>query len=117
MPSGHHPIALVLPYALALAVASRIVMAITKSRVWLASVSRFTVARSGAERVSPRQRPDHSFAGAMETTMNKTNDVQPTRELTEAEVDAVSGGWLAFQPSAEAIAAIGKALKTMAQNQ
>ena len=49
--------------------------------------------------------------------MNKSNDVESTRELTEAEVDAVSGGWFAFQPSAEAIAAIGKALKTMAQNQ
>jgi hypothetical protein len=53
----------------------------------------------------------------METTMNKTNDVEPTRELNEAEVDAVSGGWFAFQPSAQAIAAIGQALKTMAQSQ
>ena len=92
-------------------------MAITKSRVWPPSVSRFTVARSGAERVSPRQRPDDPFAGAMETTMNKSNDVVPTRELTEAEVNAVSGGWFAFHATAEAMDAVAKALATTAQKQ
>jgi 2-methylisocitrate lyase-like PEP mutase family enzyme len=53
----------------------------------------------------------------METTMNKTNDVEPTRELTEAEVNAVSGGWFAFHATAEAIDAVAKALATMAQKQ
>jgi hypothetical protein len=106
-----------LPSALALAAASRIVMAITKSPVWPRSVSGLTVAPEGVERVSPRQRPDHPFAGAMETTMNKSNDVEPTRELTEAEVDAVSGGWFAFHATAEAIDAVAKALATMAQKQ
>ena len=92
-------------------------MAITKSPIWARSVSRLTVAPGGAERVSPRQRSDDPFAGAMETTMNKTNDVVPTRELTEAEVDAVSGGWFAFHATAEAIDAVAKALATMAQKQ
>jgi hypothetical protein len=92
-------------------------MAITKSLFWDQSVSEFTVARSGAERVSPRQRSDDPFAGAMETTMNKSNNVEPTRELTEAEVDAVSGGWFAFHPTAEAMDAVAKALATMAQKQ
>jgi 2-methylisocitrate lyase-like PEP mutase family enzyme len=92
-------------------------MAITKSLVWPRSVSGLTVAPEGVERVSPRQRPDHPFAGAMETTMNKSNDVEPTRELTEAEVDAVSGGWFAFHATAEAIDAVAKALATMAQKQ
>jgi hypothetical protein len=92
-------------------------MAITKSLIWPQSVSGLTVARRGAGRVSPRQRSDHPFAGAMETTMNKTNDVVPTRELTEAEVDAVSGGWFAFHATAEAIDAVAKALATMAQKQ
>ena len=49
--------------------------------------------------------------------MNKSNDVEPTRELTEAEVDAVSGGWFAFHPTAEAIDAVAKAMATMAQKQ
>jgi hypothetical protein len=92
-------------------------MAITKSLFWDQSVSEFTVARSGAQRVSPRQRSDDPFAGAMETTMNKSNDVEPTRELTQAEVDAVSGGWFAFHPTAEAMDAVAKALATMAQKQ
>jgi hypothetical protein len=93
------------------------VMAITKSRIRTQSVSEFTVARSGAERVSPRQRSDDPFIGAMETTMNKSNDVEPTRELTEAEVDAVSGGWFAFHASAETMNALANALATMAQKQ
>ena len=92
-------------------------MAITKSPIWPQSVSEFTVAPRGAERVSPRQRPDDRFAGAMETTMNKSNDVEPTRELTKAEVDAVSGGWFAFHPTAEAMDAVAKALATMARQQ
>jgi 2-methylisocitrate lyase-like PEP mutase family enzyme len=92
-------------------------MAITESLIWAQSVSEFTVARSGAERVSPRQRSDDPFAGAMETTMNKSNDVEPTRELTEAEVDAVSGGWFAFHATTEAIDAVAKALASMAQKQ
>jgi hypothetical protein len=92
-------------------------MVITKSLIWPPSVSGFTVARRGAERVSPRQRSDDPFAGAMETTMNKSNDVVPTRELTEAEVDAISGGWFAFHATAEAIDAVAKALATMAQKQ
>jgi hypothetical protein len=70
----------------------QIVMAITKSLIWAQSVSKFTVARSGAERVSPRQRSDDPFAGAMETTMNKSNDIEPTRELTADELEHVSGG-------------------------
>jgi 2-methylisocitrate lyase-like PEP mutase family enzyme len=53
----------------------------------------------------------------METTMNKTNDVVPTRELTEADVDAVSGGWFAFHATTEAIDALAKALATTAQKQ
>jgi 2-methylisocitrate lyase-like PEP mutase family enzyme len=53
----------------------------------------------------------------METTMNKSNDVEPTRELTQAEVDAVSGGWFAFHASTEAIDAVAKALASMAQKQ
>jgi hypothetical protein len=53
----------------------------------------------------------------METTMNKSNDVEPTRELTQAEVDAVSGGWFAFHSSAETIDAVAKALASMAQKQ
>ena len=92
-------------------------MAITKSPIWDQSVSEFTLARSGAERVSRRQRSDDPFAGAMETTMNKSNDVEPTRELTQAEVDAVSGGWFAFDASAETIDAVAKALASMAQKQ
>jgi 2-methylisocitrate lyase-like PEP mutase family enzyme len=67
--------------------------------------------------VSPRQRSDDPFAGAMETTMKKTNDVEATRELTEAEVDAVSGGWFAFHATTEAMDAIAKALATTAQKQ
>ena len=92
-------------------------MAITKSLVWPRSVSGLTVAPEGVERVSPRQRPDHPFAGTMETTINKSNDVEPTRELTEAEVDAVSGGGFAFHATTEAIDAVAKALATMAQKQ
>jgi 2-methylisocitrate lyase-like PEP mutase family enzyme len=53
----------------------------------------------------------------METTMNKSNDVEPRRELTEAEVDAVSGGWFAFHATTEAMNAIAKALATTAQQQ
>jgi 2-methylisocitrate lyase-like PEP mutase family enzyme len=53
----------------------------------------------------------------METTMNKTNDVVPTRELSEAEVDAVGGGWFAFHATAEAMNALAKALATTAQKQ
>ena len=49
--------------------------------------------------------------------MNKTNDVEATRELTEAEADAVSGGWFAFHATTEAIDAIAKALATTAQKQ
>jgi hypothetical protein len=92
-------------------------MAITKSLIWAPSVSGFTVAPRGAERVSPRQRSDDPFAGAMETTMNKTNDVEPRRELTEAEVEAVSGGWFVVHPTTEAMNAIAKALATTAQQQ
>jgi hypothetical protein len=105
------------PCALALAVASRIVIAITKSPIWPQSVSGLTVAPGSAERVSPRRRSDDPFAGATETTMNKSNDVESTRELTKAEVDAVSGGWFAFHATAEAIDALGKALASMAQKQ
>jgi hypothetical protein len=67
--------------------------------------------------VSPRQRSDDPFAGAMETTMNKSCDVEPTRELTEAEADAVSGGWFVVHASTKAIDAVAKALTTMAQQQ
>ena len=75
---------------------------------------------SGAESVAPgwpHQRLDGPFAGLMETTMSKTNDAEPTRELTEAELDTVSGGWLAFHATTEAINAVAKALATMAQKQ
>ena len=67
--------------------------------------------------VWPHQRLDGPFAGLMETTMSKTNDAEPTRELTEAELDTVSGGWLAFHATTEAINAVAKALATMAQKQ
>lgn len=49
--------------------------------------------------------------------MNKSNDVEPTRELNEAEVDAVSGGWFAFHATTQAMDAIAKALATTAQKQ
>jgi bacteriocin-like protein len=35
---------------------------------------------------------DGPFAGLMETTMSKTKDTEKTRELTEAELNHVSGG-------------------------
>jgi len=49
--------------------------------------------------------------------MNKSNDAEPTRELTQAEVDAVSGGWFAFHATTETIDAGAKALASMAQKQ
>jgi hypothetical protein len=48
-----------------------------------------------AESVEPvwhHQRLDGPFAGLMEKIMSKSNDTTKTRELTEAELSAVSGG-------------------------
>ena len=58
-----------------------------------------------------------SFAGLMEMTMSKTKDDKATRQLTESELDAVTGGWFAFHATTEAIDAVAKALATMAQKQ
>ena len=41
----------------------------------------------------PHQRLDGPFAGLMEKIMSKSNDTTKTRELTEAELAAVSGGY------------------------
>ena len=50
----------------------------------------------------------------METTMSKTNDTEKTRELTEAELNTVSGGNLANSVSS-ALDGIFKAASTAAQ--
>ena len=49
--------------------------------------------------------------------MSKTKDDKATRQLTESELDAVTGGWFAFHATTEAIDAVAKALATMAQKQ
>jgi hypothetical protein len=46
--------------------------------------------------------------------MSKTNDTKPTRELTEAELELVNGGFLSSSVS-EVIKNIGSALSTAAR--
>ena len=55
-----------------------------------------------------------THTGLMETTMRKTNDTEKTRELTEAELNTVSGGNLANSVSS-ALDGIFKAASTAAQ--
>ena len=90
---------------------------ITKCRIWATPVTRVTVAAKAVSQCGGTS--DWMVrAGLMETTMNETKgNAEFTHELTEAELDAVSGGSLATSTTTQALDAIGKALATMAQKQ
>jgi hypothetical protein len=64
------------------------VMAITECRIWMPPVNLFTGAASAS--VAAHQRWSLDW---MEKIMSKTKDTNKTRELTEAELAAVSGGY------------------------
>jgi hypothetical protein len=51
----------------------------------------------------------------MEKIMSKTNDAERTRELTEAELDPVSGGGAFLANSHTSISEAAEALKAVAQ--
>jgi hypothetical protein len=88
-----------------------VVMAITKCRIWVPPVNRFT----GAERElrqCGRTSDGWSALACMEKIMRKTNDTSccaaatSERELTVDQLDAVVGGTTAYVPHTYAIGRI-----------
>jgi hypothetical protein len=69
-------------------------MAITKCLIWVPPGEPVHSTTGSGEPVWPHQR-GMVRAGLMEKIMSKSNDTSKTRELTEAELAAVSGGFFA----------------------
>ena len=78
-------------------------------------MSRLTVATT-ALRQYARTGDGRSALAWMEKMMSKTNDTNKTRELTEAELAAVSGGTLSSAVS-QTIKSLGEALNTAVRKQ